>query len=208
MRLRQQNFYVVTVSKKTATYAELLAVAVSPEYAMGPESVSEMTPYWRSMPRFNQVILGLHAFLASICLLIGPFSLSQSLRERRPLLHRRLGKAYFGLGIPAMILSMIYLSITPMDRVYGGKPFAIGLWGIAVLTLYTMIMGLYHIRRGEVLEHKRIMILNFAAIIIAPFLRLWWLLFGLIFSGHAFDTQAITMSQFSCFLVCRHSWEP
>ena len=136
---------------------------------MGPTSGhAVMTPYWQSMPRFNQIVLGVHAVLATLALVLGPFQFLPSLRQRRPRLHRRLGYAYFGTGVPAMLLAFVYLSITPMDKIYGGAPFAVGLWGIAILTTFTFGTGLFHIVRGEVQAHRTIMVLNFGALLIAP----------------------------------------
>ena len=107
------EFYWITVSEQTPTYAKVMAAAVSQDYAMGPTSGhAEMTPYWQSMPRFNQVVLGVHAVLATLALVLGPFQFLPSLRQRRPRLHRRLGYAYFGTGVPAMLLAFVYLSIT------------------------------------------------------------------------------------------------
>jgi hypothetical protein len=57
------------------------------------------------------------------------------------------------------------------------------LWGIAVLTLYTLVAGAWHIARGEVREHRAVMVLNFSAMLIAPLLRLWWLVLGKVFDG-------------------------
>ena len=56
------EFYWITVSEQTPTYAKVMAAAVSQDYAMGPTSGhAVMTPYWQSMPRFNQIVLGVHA---------------------------------------------------------------------------------------------------------------------------------------------------
>jgi len=77
-----------------------------------------------------------------------------------------------------------------MTHIYGGPPFAVGLWGISILTLYTFGAGLFHAIRGEIVEHQRIMILNFGAMLIAPFLRLWWLILGMLFVFDPENTQA------------------
>ena len=184
------EFYFVTVSESTATYAKVLGLVVSEEYAFGPASgFAEMTPYWRSMPSLNQMILGVHAALASIALLVGPIQFMPGLRARYPRLHRWAGRLYFCAGIPSIVLSMVYLLLTPMDKIYGGPPFAIGLWGIAVLTLYTFVAGLVQVLRGEIDAHRATMVLNFSALLIAPLLRVWWALLGWIFLDQTFNGQ-------------------
>ena len=49
-----------------------------------------------------------------------------------------------------MLTAMAYLVLTPNERIYGGAPFAMGLWGVAILSLYTFIAGTFHAIRGEV----------------------------------------------------------
>ena len=68
------EFYWVNESGSLATYARVLSVVVSEPYALGPGSgIEVMTPHWRAMPDVLQVVLGVHAFLASVALCIGPF---------------------------------------------------------------------------------------------------------------------------------------
>jgi hypothetical protein len=176
------EFYVVTVNGSTATYAKVLAWCVSEEFAYGPESgFAQMTPHWRGMPHFNQMVLGIHAALCSVALVIGVFQFLPMTRARFPRWHRIGGRIYVATVLPAMVLSMIYLSITPMEKIYGGAPFAIGLWGIAILTTYTLIASWVHIMRGEVVAHQTTMVLNFSAMLIAPLLRFWWMCIGWVF---------------------------
>ena len=163
------EFYWTTVNATTATYAQLLALTVSESYAYGEGSgFAEMTPHWREMPHLNQLVLGVHAVLASVALVIGPFLFVGRIRHRWPQVHRRLGQSYVSLVVVAMILSAVYLLLTPMDRIYGGPPFAVGLWGIGFLTTYTALAGTWHILRGEQEAHRSVMILNFSAMLIAP----------------------------------------
>ena len=71
------EFYLITMSKDTATYAKLLEWMIHADYAYGNASgLAQMKPYWQSMPHMNQQILGIHAFLATLTLLIGPFQFS------------------------------------------------------------------------------------------------------------------------------------
>lgn len=184
------EFYWVNEHGGVATYAQVLSWTVSESFAFGAGSgFAIMTPHWRHMPDMLQIVLGVHAVLASIALCIGPFLFVEQLRTTRPKVHRRLGQTYVCLVVVAMVLSMIYLAYTPFDRIYGGAPFAVGLWGIAVLTLYTAVVGTWHILRRELEAHRSVMILNFAAMLIAPMLRLWWGVLGVVFDG---VTQADT----------------
>jgi hypothetical protein len=178
------EFYFVLKSGGTASYARLLEWVISYEYAFGEGSgMREMHPYWSSMPELNKIILGVHTVLASVALVLAPTQFIGSLRRRYPRRHRQVGYLSFVLGTVAMLLAIVYLLITPMERIYGGAPFAVGLWGIAVLTLYTYFAGVFHAIRGERWQHFAIMTLNFCVLLIAPGLRFWWLALGWLIPG-------------------------
>jgi uncharacterized membrane protein YozB (DUF420 family) len=182
------EFYWVATSDSTATYAEVLSVVVSEEFAFGAGSGWEqMSPYWKNMPAFNQVVLGVHAVLASLALAIGSPQFLPVVRRRWPHWHRQLGRLYAVLVMVSMVCAFVYLIVTPMDKIYGGAPFAIGLWGIAVLTTYTLVAAVVHIIRGEVVQHRTTMVLNFAVMLIAPLLRFWWMFLGRVFRDQGID---------------------
>jgi hypothetical protein len=182
------EFYWVVTTGGTATYATVLSWAVSEEFAFGPGSgAAEMAPYWSNMPAFNQVVLGAHAVLASMALAIGPFQFLAVVRRRWPRMHMLAGRLYAVLALVSMMLAVVYLSVTPMDKIYGGAPFAIGLWGIAFLTTYTLVGAVVHVIRGEVVAHRTTMALNFAAMLIAPLLRFWWMFLGWLFRDFGID---------------------
>jgi len=186
--LTAAEFYWVTVTEQTPSYASILAWAVSDEFAFGPESgFAQMTPYWRTMPALNQCVLGIHALLASIALVIGAIQFHPKTRSDWPRWHRIAGRVYAGTTLAAMGLAMVYLSLTPTEHIYGGAPFAVGLWGIALLTTYTLVASWVHIVRGEIVAHQTTMVLNFAAMLIAPLLRFWWLCLGWLFQDESWS---------------------
>ena len=188
--LSAAEFYWVTVTQQTPSYATFLAWTVSDEFAFGTQSgFAQMTPYWRNMPAFNQVVLGSHAVLASLALVIGAVQFHPRIRMRWPSIHRWGGRVYASTTLVAMILAMVYLGLTPTEHIYGGAPFAAGLWGIAVLTTYTLLASWAHIVRGERVAHQTTMVLNFAAMLIAPLLRFWWMALGWMFEAEGWSQE-------------------
>lgn len=184
------EFYWVTVTHQTPSYASLLAWTVSEEFAFGAESgFAQMTPYWRTMPSLNQWVLGIHALLASVALVVGAFQFHPKTRTYWPRWHRIGGRLYGCMTLIAMVLAMVYLLLTPTEHIYGGAPFAVGLWGIAILTTYTLIASWVHIVRGEVVAHRTTMVLNFAAMLIAPLLRFWWMCLGWLFQEQSWSQE-------------------
>lgn len=185
------EFGFVTLQGGTATYARLLGAAVSEPFAFGPESgFAELTPHWMGMAGTLKVVLGTHAFLASLVMLACLLQLHEGFRRRRPALHRRLGRVTAGVGVVAMLLSVVYLSATPMEHIYGGPPFALGLWGIAVMSLWSVSMGVAQARRRNFDAHRAFMGLFFAGLLVAPSLRLYWIVIGLWLGSGAHATQA------------------
>ena len=175
------EFYFFLKADKVPSYARLLEHFVSYTYAFGAGSGMEvLRPYWRSMPEMNKIFLGIHTTLAAVCLSLGPFQFLKVIR-RRPKLHRKLGYTYVSLGLVSMVMAVGYLILTPFEKTYGGAPFAIGLWGIAILSTYSFIAGTIHAVRGEIWQHKALMTLNFCALLIAPVLRIGWLSLGMMF---------------------------
>jgi uncharacterized membrane protein len=176
------EFYFFLKANKVPTYARLLERVVSHQYAFGEGSgMQVLRPYWNAMPETNKILLGVHTTLAAVSLTIGPVQFLRGVRRRHPELHRLLGKIYVSLGLISMMAAVGYLILTPFEKTYGGAPFAIGLWGIAVLSTYSFIAGIVHAMRGEMWQHRALMTLNFCALLIAPLLRIGWLSLGAMF---------------------------
>ena len=185
------EFGFVTLQGQTPTYARLLAALVSDAFAYGPASgFAQLMPHWTTMAAWLQVTLAVHAVLGSVVLLLCLVQLHPGLRRRRPILHQRLGRVTAVLGVVAMVLAILYLSATPMDAIYGGPPFALGLWGMAVMALWSLGMGVDQARRGHLDAHRAFMLLFAATLFVAPSLRLYWVLFGWLIGEGAHATQA------------------
>ncbi len=185
------EFGWVTLQGHTPTYARLLACSVSDAFAFGPESgFAQLTPHWRSMDAWLQLTLATHAVLASVVLLLCLGLLHDGLRTRWPALHRHTGRLTAGLTVFAMALAVVYLLATPMDAIYGGPPFAMGLWGMAVLSIWALGGGVLQARRRNVDAHRAFMLLFAASLFVAPSLRLHWIGFGWLLGDGPHATQA------------------
>jgi uncharacterized membrane protein len=110
-----------------------------------------------------------HAFAASAALLIGPLQFSIRLRQKRPRLHRWLGRIYLGAGALVGGLSGLYLA----QFAFGGSIARLGFGVLAVLWLYTGLRAYVAVRSGNVAEHRRWMVRNFALTFAAVMLRVY-----------------------------------
>lgn len=110
-----------------------------------------------------------HVFGASLALLIGPWQWLPGLRQRRPKLHRWLGRVYLLGGVLVGGLSGLVLAF----QAFGGPLSQIGFGLLALLWLVSGWRAYRAIRQGRVDEHRRWMLRNFALACAAVTLRLY-----------------------------------
>jgi hypothetical protein len=135
----------------------------------------------------------LHAFAASLALLLGPLQLSAKLRTARPAVHRWTGRAYLGIGVLVGGSSGLYLA----QFAYGGLAARIGFGTLAAAWLYTGLRGFLAIRAGAVAEHRLWMFRNFALTFAAVMLRLY--VPAAVVAGAQFE-QAYTAIAWLCWV--------
>ena len=109
----------------------------------------------------------LHIVGALLALVLGPFQFLSGVRVRRPGLHRWIGRLYLlGIALGGVGgLSMAFYA-------YTGLVAGLGFGALALLWLATGALALVTIRRGEVAQHRRWMVRNFALTFAAVTLRL------------------------------------
>lgn len=136
------TFYPFLRLNLTQNYARLLEMVVGRDFAFG-EGSGQATVHvnWMTMPGLNQKILGIHTVLAAMALLCALPQFVGSWRTRYPSWHKKLGKLYFVFSFVSTVLSWCYLYLTPTQKIYGGNPFALGLWGIGFQNMYALLAG-------------------------------------------------------------------
>jgi Predicted membrane protein (DUF2306) len=110
-----------------------------------------------------------HVFGAAVALVLGPFQFSSTLRERRPVLHRRLGRLYLGVGVLVGGLSGLFMAFHAL----GGLPARLGFASLAVAWLYSGSRAYLAVRVHDFMAHRRWMVRNFALTFAAVTLRLY-----------------------------------
>ena len=113
----------------------------------------------------NQTIpIPLHAIMAMIAIILGGIQLSM---KKGGTIHKLLGRIWIGI--------MMFVAITSFFI------HEIKLWGayspihlLSLLTIFTLGVGIYYVRVGNVKRHKQTMIaLYFFALIVAGFFTLY-----------------------------------
>ena len=174
------DYFISFAAGREALWLRLMAAVVGEDYAFGAGSVhrQQHAAYSAGLP-----FMLMHTTLAAIAMALGPFQFMRGLRARRPALHRAMGKIYLLAELFSMSGGLIYLGITGLYGVYTGAPFALGLWGLNAMVLWTGWEAYRAIRRGEVAQHRAWLAYNFGLLLTAPGLRILWVLYGLALPG-------------------------
>jgi uncharacterized membrane protein len=108
-----------------------------------------------------------HAFGGAIAALIGPFQLITRLRTAWPRVHAWMGRTYL-LAVLAGGLAGLYFAPTSTAGTVG----RVGFTTLAIFWLYSGTRAFLAIRRGNVQEHRRWMLRNYALTFGAATLRI------------------------------------
>ena len=143
-------------------------VAVAPYVTLNSANFNNATMRYTTETPIRFVSLFIHAFSSGIALLLGPFQFLNGLRQRRPVLHRWIGRLYlvsilFG-GLSAFVIA---------PGIISGLVGQVGLSLLGVLWLWTGWNAYSTIRAGQVTLHREWMIRNFGLTFAAVTLRLW-----------------------------------
>lgn len=143
-------------------------VAVAPYVTLNSANFNNATSRYATEIPIRYVSLFIHAFSSGIALLLGPFQFLNGLRQRRPVLHRWLGRIYL-TGILVGGLSAFVIA----PGIISGLVGQVGLSLLGVLWLWTGWNAYSTIRAGQVALHREWMIRNFGLTFAAVTLRLW-----------------------------------
>ena len=111
--------------------------------------------------------LMVHVIGSMVALALGPFLFLSALRKKWPALHRWLGRVYL-LGNLFGGVAGLYMS----TYAYAGDIARYGFATLGLLWLAAGLMAYVRIRDGNVAEHRRWMIRNFALLLAGVMLRL------------------------------------
>lgn len=142
------------------------------EYAFGVGTVDSVR---HSAYTEHRVVLLVHTTLGALALVLAMFQFSARLRERRPAVHRRIGRAYLTLMTISMMTALIFLYVTPPAEHFIGPAFETQLRALAVGTLASAWYAVYAIRNRDVITHRAWMTYSIAFMLTAPLLRFIWI---------------------------------
>ncbi len=142
--------------------------AIAPYATFNPANFNNATARFATESTLRYVGLFVHAFSGGIALILGPFQFLTKLRNRRPTLHRWMGRIYL-IGILLGGLSAFVIAPGMISGLVG----EFGLIFLSILWLWTGFMAYTNIRAGNVEIHREWMTRNYALTFAAATLRLW-----------------------------------
>lgn len=142
--------------------------AIAPYATFNPDNFNNATSRFADETPLRLAGLYVHAFGGGIALIIGPFQFLSKLRNRRPTLHRWMGRIYL---VSVLLSALAAFLIAP--GMISGLVGEIGLLLLATLWLWTGWNAYRNIRAGKKEIHREWMIRNYALTFSAVTLRLW-----------------------------------
>ena len=109
-----------------------------------------------------------HIILGGIALLIGWLQFNKKLRIKRLELHRKIGKIYV-IAVLLSAISGFYIGL----HATGGLSPKLGFTTMALVWFFTTFFAFTTIKKGNVIQHQKLMIYSYAACFSAVTLRIW-----------------------------------
>lgn len=130
--------------------------------------------YLGQMPQINQLLLTSHIFLGVFCMLFGGLQFWPWLRREHMKVHRLIGGLYVLTAPVSVLLSLIYLGLTPPQHLYTHLTGFVALWIFGFGAIASIGLAIRALRQRRIHEHMGWMALSFACLLVAPMLRLNW----------------------------------
>ena len=141
------------------------AVALYTAFPLG----AFVMPSMRAAFEAHAGAISTHIFASAVALALGPAQFSQRLRQRRPALHRWIGRVYLGVGVGVGGVAGLVMAM----HASGGAWARVGFASLALAWLATGVLAYRAARRREFAAHRRWMVRNFALTFAAVTLRIY-----------------------------------
>lgn len=147
--------------------------------------------YLSQMPRLNQILLTSHIFTGVACMLLGGWQFWPAFRKRFMRLHRLIGGIYVVTVPISVLLSFAYLTVTAPHNLYTRLTAWVALWLFGTVALWSVGAAVYALKQRRIHEHMGYMALSFACMLVAPMLRLNWVMLAWMFPH--IDQETLSM---------------
>jgi len=151
-----------------------LAWATSQSFMFGEGSLRYVQSWYERAP----VRMALHMSLGGLAVILGALQFVPSLRRRHPRLHRVSGAVVWTATFASIVSAIWFLSFVPAAESASGIAFHMGLWALALLTLFVLWQAVLAVLSRDFRSHMVWMAMVYAALATAPMLRADWIAFA------------------------------
>ncbi len=137
--------------------------------------------YYLNMPMLNKIMLLVHIYLATFCMLFGAFQFWPQFRKRFMKLHRKIGMLYIVTAPLSVAASLFYMVITAPHNIYDHFTGYVALWLFGLLSIFSIVRAMVALKNKRIYEHQAYMALSFGCLLLAPMLRWNWVILAWIF---------------------------
>jgi hypothetical protein len=137
--------------------------------------------YYLKMPILNKIMLLVHIYLATFCMLFGAFQFWPQFRKRFMKLHRKIGMLYIVTAPLSVTASLFYMALTAPQNIYDHFTGYVALWVFGLLSIFSIVKAMIALKNRRIYEHQAYMALSFGCLLLAPMLRWNWVILAWIF---------------------------
>lgn len=167
-----------------------------------PQALGAGSIHMVQSPRYQQNLatMVVHTTVSATAILVAVYQLSARSR-RRIVIHRWLGRVQVLCVICGMVAAMVFLASVGPSGTFDGASFNIQLFALAFGTLAGTVLGWAAIRMRQPGTHRVLMTYAFALLCTAPFLRLGYLVFGVLWPHSTQEVSNLAGSGIEAFLA-------
>lgn len=135
------------------------------------------------LPDMWRIMLSIHIATSIFALVLGPFLLLDSIRQKNKVLHKRMGYIYTA-GVTGGGVSGLYLAYYATGGLIAQLGFAL----LAISWLITVFLAVRAAIQRKIIQHQRWTMINYSLTFAAVTLRIWLGVFVLIFGTSDYET--------------------
>ncbi|WP_366248913.1 DUF2306 domain-containing protein [Terribacillus aidingensis] len=135
------------------------------------------------LPDMWRIMLSIHIATSIFALVLGPFLLLDSIRQKNKVLHKRMGYIYTA-GVTGGGVSGLYLAYYATGGLIAQLGFAL----LAISWLITVFLAVRAAIQRKIIQHQRWTMINYSLTFTAVTLRIWLGVFVLIFGTSDYET--------------------
>lgn len=176
------NYMWFTFSSEPSNWQDsLTAVINGGDYAYREGSVRDVREVDYTNYRWVMLV---HTVLGGLALFLMVHQLSPRLRRQSRQRHKVVGWVCMVLMTISMVTALAFLILAGTVDHLGGGAFYLQLWVLGVGTLGSAYLAIIAIRRKNLIAHQAWMYMNFALMMTAPLLRVFWIFLAPLFPDY------------------------